>query len=819
MQTKGRGVWGWGVALLLAGALPGAEPVSTTAGSLRIAEFLADNGGSLRVEGLGTPDWIEIWNPGPHELELAGYALSDNIRKPAKWVFPAGKLGAGERRLVHATGWSGPPETGRLQASFKLSAAGGTLLLSAPDGRVLQQVDYPVQFEDVSFGFADGGSGSPWFLPEPTPGRANGLRDPGPRLTEATNATVGVEALDRGLRVQVRAVAGAGELGGVQVRYRIQFEKEKRLDLVDDGTGGDAAAADGIWTGTVPTVGLKPGTLVRWQFEARDGGGGAARWPLSGKGRVPRMLGTVVGADVVRSALPVFHLFVPPGEVGMMESDQGADAGVYLDGEYYDGVRIKVRGNTTAGFPKKSHRLEFDGSHPLRHPGPGGRIRNTSLMAEWGDPTYLRQHLSFWLMERAGVPAPFHEPVRVQLNGEFYQLAMHSQVLGEELLERTGLDPDGALYKAVGTLTPAMESTGGFEKKTRRHEDERDYLEFARALTARRGAAVLERELLDRCDVPAVINYLAVARLTQEDDDIWANLSLYRDTEGSGRWRPVAFDMNVSWGLSFGVGGVVADQDALRSHPFWGAAGIGSNQGHNALYDAVIRTPVTRQMLLRRMRTLLDRDWQPPGTPVSDRVLEQHVRELRARMAPEAALDREKWGESWNAGRQEGPGNSLQNGIRDLERRFIEPRRRHFYVTHSVTNAVRKVGVGTGMSVGIPEAQPDDCVVRIEATGLGANRRQDWLRLKHGHGFAVDVSGWRLAGDVTFELPGGTVIPAGGGLVVVSDGRGFLDRTESPRTGESLLVVGGFKGSLKKAKEVRLEDGRGRVVDRWTGGG
>lgn len=799
--------------------------VSTSAASpVVISEFMAENSRTLQDESGQTPDWIELLNTSAAPVDLGGYSLSDNPNKPRKWVLPAATLGPGERRVIFASGREARDPSKPWHAPFKLSGEGGFLALFQPDGSLATSFgdSYPTQIPDVSFGFAHGGAGVPWFLPKPTPGKENlpAGTSPGPILRGATNRVVTATNLTSPLPVFVRVEANGSPVKQVTLRHRTMFAAEASLALNDAGRDGDERAGDGLWSGLIPVSKAKPGTMVRWRFEAMDDSGATCGWPINASERQgEKYLGTVLGADGVRSALPVFHLFIRPSDIDAADSDQGARAAFFLAGEFYDNIAIKVRGNTTAGFPKKSHRLEFPAAHPLGHPSGGGRIRNTSLMAEWGDPSYLRQHLSFWLMARAGVPAPFHEPVRVQLNGEFYQLAMHSQVLGEELLERTGLDPDGALYKAVGTVTPDFMSTGGFEKKTRKQEDVRDYIEFTKALAPRRATEARGRELFDRCDIPGVINYMAVARLTQEDDDIWANLSLYRDSEGSGRWRPVAFDMNVSWGLSFGVGGVVADQDGLRSHPFWGASGIGSNQGHNELYDAIIRTPATREMLVRRMRTLMDRDWQPPGTPRAARVLEQHIDALRTRMAPEAALDRKQWGESWNASRSEGPERALEFGLRDLERRFIEPRRVHFYVTHCATNTARKVGVGTGLSAGIPGAQPAGCVVQIAATGLGTKRNQDWIRLTNTHPFAVDVSGWKLAGDVKFILPAGMVIPALGQAIVASDARGFMERTESPRSGEQWLVVGGFKGSLAKAKTVEVLDDRDRIVHRWKNPG
>ena len=123
------------------------------------------------------------------------------------------------------------------------------------------------------------------------------------------------------------------------------------------------------------------------------------------------------------------------------------------------------------------------------------------------------------------------------------------------------------------------------------------------------------------------------------------------------------------------------------------------------------------------------------------------------------------------------------------------------------------------MSAGIPDAQPAGCVVQIAATGLGANRNHDWIRLTNTHPFAVDVSGWKLAGDVKFTLPAGMVIPASGQAIVASDARGFMERTESPKPGEPWLVVGGFKGSLAKAGTVQVVDDRDRMVHRWEKSG
>jgi hypothetical protein len=178
------------------------------------------------------------------------------------------------------------------------------------------------------------------------------------------------------------------------------------------------------------------GQMIRYYISAQDVQTNVSRWPLfTDPAGSAGYLGTMVNTNVV-SKLPVFHIFT--ANTSAADTQTGTRASFFYDGEFYDNIAISVRGNTTAVYNKKSHRLEFNKEHPLRHPGPGGRIRKTSLMAEFADPSYLRQHLSYWLQDLMDVPAAFDYPVQARLNGAFWQLAFHNDVLGEEQLDRLG---------------------------------------------------------------------------------------------------------------------------------------------------------------------------------------------------------------------------------------------------------------------------------------------------------------------------------------------------------------------------------------------
>ncbi len=134
-----------------------------------ISEFLASNDTGLRDAAGGSPDWIELHNPNPFDLDLAGYSLTDDLANPARWHFPAGSIVAGDGYLLVFASAADPAPTGELHAGFRLDADGGELALVAPDGTTVIErfADYPRQRTDVSYSAAG-------HHLEPTPGAPNG---------------------------------------------------------------------------------------------------------------------------------------------------------------------------------------------------------------------------------------------------------------------------------------------------------------------------------------------------------------------------------------------------------------------------------------------------------------------------------------------------------------------------------------------------------------------------------------------------------------------------------------------------------------------
>lgn len=668
------------------------------------------------------------------------------------------------------------------------------------------------------------------YFVTPTPGDQNnvGVQSLGPILTSHSFHPQ-LPGTNDHLTITCRVSQAFAPVGSVTLNWRVMFGVTNTAPMFDDGAHGDGAAGDGVYGATINKSNYASSQMVRWFVSATDTAARASRLPaFLNPTNSAEYFGAVIQANYVTSTLPVLHLFAPasilqPGpttsQIGA-DSESGGRVSAYYDGEFYDNIYMELRGNSTAGYNKKSHSFKFNTEQKFRHPESIERIRKTSFTADYPDPTYLRQGLSFWLASVFGAPGPFYNPWRLQLNGQFYQLANHNDVVDSELLERLGYDDDGALYKSAGTIQPSQFSTGGFDKKTRTWENNSDYTAMANAISESLPLGQRMTNVFDRFDLPEIISYMVVARFVHENDDVWANLSVYHDNDGDDLWRIIPFDMNLSWGAAYvdssELIGIQSTNDAVKSHPLYGSAPTAYGNW-NRLYDAIFQVPQTREMFLRRMRTFLDTWVKPPGTPTNQLPIEARILAWRDLIADEANRDRNWWGWAPDGGQNNlYPDLYITNGVNELLTNFVAARRQHFYGKHSVTNTALPIGNSNADNAGIPLSQSTNATVSIvgwDYNPASGNQDEEYLVLTNANGYAVDISGWKLAGGITHILQPGTVIPAGGSLYLSPNSRAFRTRTLAPKGGMGLFVQGGYNGHLNAWGEtLTLTDDTGRLV-------
>jgi hypothetical protein len=796
-----------------------------------ISEFLAQNTGGQYDEDFDTPDWIEIHNPGSATVNLGGWSLTDNPSLPRQWVFPSQFLAPGARLLVFASGKDRSSPGSQLHANFKLGAEGGYLGLFDAAGQLVHAYEnYPPQEGNVSFGLLASGKPSDgraaWRYQTPTPNAAPA----GPVFSGAailnTSFSPAFPQPGQQITVTMRTSPEAVIASNPALRYRVMHGAEAQTLFYDDGLHGDGAAGDHLWGAVIPSA-PAAGQMVRWRIGLVSSGT-TSRWPVNSNAaaELPLYEGTVVGGGAA-GALPVYQIFVPGYTMPSGSSHTGADTdagarGAFFgNGKLYDNVLIRIKGTTSRYLFKRSHRVDFNPGRGFEWSPDYPPQRELNLNSEYNDPSYLRQNQQLWMHRDSGIAGSLHFPVKLMMNNAVWQMAFHTYSADSELIETMGLDPRGALYKQVGTLST---SSGG-EKKSRKWEGTTDIVALRSGLSA--SSTTRNRYIYDNLNLPAVINYLAVARIAQEGDDVWANMVMYRDSDNSGEWRPIPFDLNLSFGQLFYNGEfpnsfVHATNDANKSHPLYGSSSCLPNTGlttsYSRLYNAIIQNTATRAMLLRRTRSLMDQYLKPPGTAAANSPLEARFDQLAALISADASTDRAMWGWPPNSGAYGlGPNISPAQGLATLKSDFLAPRRTHFYVTHSVTNSAKPIGIGNNDNAGIPNAQVANPVLvigTVVAHPSSGNPDHEYIELLNEGTDAVDISGWVLRGaGGKFIFEAGTVVPAGSKLHVSPNVKGFRARPSAPTGNNQNFVVGPYRGHLSPyGEKLVLEKATGGIV-------
>jgi hypothetical protein len=188
------------------------------------------------------------------------------------------------------------------------------------------------------------------------------------------------------------------------------------------------------------------------------------------------------------------------------------------------------------------------------------------------------------------------------------------------------------------------------------------------------------------------------------------------------------------------------------SHPIFGGEERNCC-GANELFDALYKNPDTREMYLRRLRSLMDQSLQAPGTDPAALRYEARLDAYYTLLNEEAAADYAKWGTPFGVPQD----LALAMGI--LKTNFLAQRRVHLYQTHSTD-----LSVAANATAGIPPSQTTNPYIsfgRVESVPSSGDPDDEFIELINTNSVAVDISGWRLTNAIDFVFPPGTVIPRG----------------------------------------------------------
>lgn len=659
----------------------------------------------------------------------------------------------------------------------------------------------------------------------PSPSAINsGVTPAGPLLRELTENPV-PPAPGAAFPVTARVTAAqGGAITAVSLRYRKHYDAESTLAMLDDGTNGDATAADGIYTGLIPSPQILAGQMIRWRVIATDTAGYTTTMPpYRDPIDSPQYFGTVPVNAAITTPLFTVHRFIQTPAAA--DNFTGTRCSVFLNGEFYDNVGINLHGQSTSGgaFLKKSY--DIDGNRGYRFKWSTDplqpRAKDINLLTIFADKTKIRHTLAYEMNREAGVAAHYCISTHARLNGAFDGVYDFIEDGDDVYLDRAGLNKDGVLYKMYNAMaTPATDATSGVEKKSRKTENNLDLYLFLQGMhladtTARKAF------LFDNVDVPKMINFMAANTVTGNVDLHAKNYYIYCDTGKTNLWTLLPWDLDLSQGRLW-----TSANNYFDDGMYLNAGGTLSGQGQN-LVAKLYAIPEFSNMAKRRIRSLQDKFWKTSAAaPDLTRWYDNRVSQLAAQFGAslttgqndtagmDAALDYARYPAAlWKNAAPATTASPLAAYTMSQELQRVMST----YVVQRINTINGDGNVPAAYNLNTLTPLTFSAVEHSPASG---DQDQEYIEINNPNTVAVDLSGWTITGGVTFTFEPGTVVNASSKIYVAASRNAFKTRTVSPKGGQSLNVTGGFQGHLSNLGEtLNLLDNTGtqRATTTYTG--
>ena len=263
-------------------------------------------------------------------------------------------------------------------------------------------------------------------LPVPTnpgtPGAPNSQAriNSGPAITDVSHRPVLPQA-GQSIRVTAR-VADPDLVSAVSLKYRIDPDATLlSVPMTDDGTGADALAGDGVYTGLVP--GQAAGKLIAFRVEATDGFVPAAMTQFPAAAPIRECL-VRVGEAQPAGAFGVYRLWLTAATVNTWTSREklsnenldgtfvyGSTRAVYNVGGHYSGSSYTSPGYTSPVGALCGYDIALPADEPF--------LGETHTVMDWPvrDTTEQREQMMFWLLDQFGLPNMYRRYVIMYVNG------------------------------------------------------------------------------------------------------------------------------------------------------------------------------------------------------------------------------------------------------------------------------------------------------------------------------------------------------------------------------------------------------------------
>ncbi len=332
--------------------------------------------------------------------------------------------------------------------------------------------------------------------------------------------------------------------------------------------------------------------------------------------------------------LPVIHIDV---EGALSESYQ---TGTVTMGGVPLSADVKIRGASSASYPKNSYTLAFN-EQELSIPAWGVTRDHLILVTTFDDNSYVRQKLVYdlWAAISAGSPrlTPRTFFAVVYMGTEYHGLYVALDRIDNEFVRQQGFADTGNLYKAVNhDANFYLTGSDGYAKDTlhdgytkKEGEDESDLsdLEELVSFTGSADAAALVDGLADWVEPEEMMDWFILVYFALAEDSAGKNAYLYHDPD-SDRFLYAPWDFNHAWGQNWYTLRLAANY-------------LNDYQSTNRIFWA--QQSADADTLASRFAALI------ADGPLNESWLDATVDAYYAEIDPSAARDWEKWGAEYTS--------------------------------------------------------------------------------------------------------------------------------------------------------------------------
>jgi hypothetical protein len=408
------------------------------------------------------------------------------------------------------------------------------------------------------------------------------------------------------------------------------LERINSLPMVDDGSGDDLIAADGIFTATIP--GAPAGTMYAFYIQATDGST-LTRFPtmLQPSADVPnRSCLVYVGDTIVRTRFATYRIWLADEVLDTFRSRPNLSnelldcTFVYNDSEVFYNVGLRFRGSPwlrsgSNRDPRSryAYRIDFNPDQKF-----GQRQEINLDNTEGGSRGPLQERASYWFYKKMGLEFSSQEYVRVIINGRSHADYEDVQKIDGDYIQRWFPDDtegyihkidDYFEYSADGTAHsnldeglkydsrhPLIKETyrWGFEKRSHRENDNWNHLfDFAVAMNTSSSSSRYEQAIESVIHPEHFAKVLALRHAVGDWDSYGYNRgknNYFYYALPEGKWYLLPWDIDFTLGSGNG--------------PTTNLFSV--NSGQFPEVNQFVRYPKYRQMYEQALADLVNGPWR-----------------------------------------------------------------------------------------------------------------------------------------------------------------------------------------------------------------